>query len=118
LKTAKRVLAIALVAVVVSALMASAVFALGNQTITTSWTTVSNGTGGGGHNRYVAIQVSNLNAGQRNDVRMLGQSGNVVWSEEGAIGNMSERTFWCGLDVYQVQVKVSNGLATANSWWP
>lgn len=44
------------------------------------------------------------------DVRMLDKNGNVVWSEENSVNTLNgARTFWCGKNVYTIQVKGHNG---------
>jgi len=48
-------------------------------------------------------------------VRMLNSSGNVIWSENNSLATYSGgRTYWCGSNVYTIQVKCdSSGIAWA-----
>ncbi|MDO4987135.1 MAG: hypothetical protein Q4E46_02370 [Candidatus Saccharibacteria bacterium] len=55
----------------------------------------------------VRIDVYNNSIGFVNDVKMLDRYGNQVWQENGAISNSGSRTFWCGSDVSQIQVRVT-----------
>ena len=51
------------------------------------------------------------------DIRMLGKNGKTVWEGKGviAMGNHIN-TFWCGTDVYTVQIRAqSGGLVSGNS---
>lgn len=72
-----------------------------------SWTTIATSTSGFNCNVY--IYSLNAYAGATTHVRMLGRSDNTVWYESSAIGYQSSRTFWCGPDVYTIQVKTSAG---------
>lgn len=58
-------------------------------------------------NRNVSVYCYNTNSLQHNDIRMLDSSGNVVWEEYGAIDYSGSRTFWCGSNVYRIQIRVS-----------
>lgn len=75
-----------------------------------SWKTVASSTTG--FNCNVVVGGSVL-GNYYMDVRMLDKNGNVVWSEENAFstigGNGGTRTFWCGSDIYYIQVKGHNG---------
>lgn len=80
-----------------------------------SWTTVASSKKG--FNTDVYIKVINTSV-SRNDIRMLDRYGRVVWEQEGAIGmNQSLAQFWCGSDVYTVQVKTQYGYGSATAWW-
>ena len=68
----------------------------------TTWKTVYSSTTG--FNRNVAITCYNTST-HTNDIRMLGSNGQVVWTEDGAIDYSGSRTFWCGSDVYKIQLR-------------
>lgn len=84
-------------------------------TTTTSWQTIASSTTGFNCNVY----IYNLNTGTsglgiaRSDVRMLGSNGTVVWEESGALPGAGDRTFWCGGDVYTIQIRTQTGKGTA-----
>lgn len=84
----------------------------------TSWKTLAASTKG--FNRNVA--VFNMSTGTdsigilRADIRMLGKTGNVVWQEEKACPGSGTRIFWCGPDVYKIQIKVANSSGTARAY--
>lgn len=70
-----------------------------------SYTTVATSTTG--FNRNIRISCNNINVFHHNDVRMLDRNGNVIWEEYGAVAYNGSRRFWCGSNVYQVQVRVA-----------
>lgn len=52
------------------------------------------------------------------DVRLLGKNGNVLWTDYESFGSLAYGIYWCGPDVYQIQVKYhsSNGKGTINTY--
>lgn len=87
--------------------------------INTSWKTIASSTTGFNCNVWIA----SYNTGTiglvvaPSDIRMLGKSGNVVWQESGAVaGNGAQRQFWCGSDVYTIQIKTQTGTGTAYAY--
>ena len=81
----------------------------------TSWQTIASSTTGFNCNVYIKCNntaTSGLGV-VPSDVRMLGKSGNVVWSENGAVPGLGSRVLWCGSDVYKIQIKTQAGLGTA-----
>ncbi len=78
------------------------------------WTTIATSTSGFNCN----VQVNTLNATlpPTNHIRMLGKDGNVVWQENSAISYSNSRVFWCGSDVYEIQIRCSSGVGTASCW--
>lgn len=80
----------------------------------TKWTTIATSTTGFNCN----VEVNTLNAAlpSTNHIRMLGKGGNVVWEENSAIGFSASRVFWCGSDVYEIQIRCSSGVGTASCW--
>ena len=58
-------------------------------------------------NKTVSVYCINNNTLQHNDVRMLDSLGNVVWEEYGAIDYSGSRSFWCGSNVYSIQIRVA-----------
>lgn len=87
--------------------------------ITTSWKTIASSTTGFNCNVWIA----SYNTGTiglivaPSDIRMLGRSGNVVWQESGAVaGNGAQRQFWCGSDVYTIQIKTQTGTGMAYAY--
>lgn len=85
------------------------------QNVSTSWKTIATSTTG--FNCDVFIECRNLDLAAL-DIRMLGKNGNVVWSESGAVGGQGNRIFWCGSDVYTIQVKYqsSSGSVYIQPW--
>lgn len=67
-----------------------------------SWKTVYSSSRG--FNRNVSITCYNTST-HKNDIRMLGSNGQTVWTENGAIDYSGSRTFWCGSDVYKIQLR-------------
>lgn len=79
------------------------------------WTTIAESSKG--FNSNVFINVINTST-SINDIRLLNRNGNVVWQKDGAIG-MNEKLakFWCGSDVYKVQVRTQRGTGSATAIW-
>ncbi len=70
----------------------------------TSWATIV--TASPGINGNIKVNTVGYT---RADVRMLGSNGNELWYGEDAIAPVGERTFWCGSDVYTVQIRFHSG---------
>ena len=87
----------------------------GTITTSTSWKTLATSTTG--FNCNVAVVNSSTGTDGlgilRADIRMLGKSGNVVWEESKACPGYGTRIFWCGPDVYTIQIKVKHSSGTA-----
>ncbi len=92
---------------------------VGNALITTtSWQTIASSTTGFNCNVYIHCYnttTSGLGVVPC-DVRMPDRNGNVVWSENGAIPGLGERTFWCGSDVYTIKIRTQAGKGTAYAY--
>lgn len=74
-----------------------------------SWKTIATSTTGFNCN----VKISSLGTSVTTvDVRMLGKSGNVIWSESESFGSLTSRVYWCGSDVYKIQVKYHSGEGT------
>lgn len=51
------------------------------------------------------------------DIQMLGKNGQLLWSKDDAIpGSGAHTEFWCGSDVYTVQIRTTAGYGTASAW--
>lgn len=74
-----------------------------------TWTTIATNTEG--FNCNVKITGYLMDLGARIDVRMLGKSGNVLWSEDNSSPGLASRVYYCGPDVYTIQVRVDPGVA-------
>ena len=57
-------------------------------------------------NKSVTITCYNNSTYHHNDVRMKDSNGNIVWEEYGAIDYSGQRTFYCGSNVYSIEVRV------------
>lgn len=75
-------------------------------TVSNTWTTIASDTDG--FNCNVEITGLLTSVGPRIDVRMLGKSGNTVWSENDSCPGLSSRVYHCGSDVYTIQVRVDS----------
>lgn len=84
----------------------------------TSWKTIA--TASSGFDCNVDIKCTNFEHVPC-DIRMLNSKGSVIWEESGAIqitsmvgsGGPGFRTFWCGSDVYTIQIRTQGGKGTA-----
>ncbi len=79
--------------------------------VSTSWTTVATSTTGFNCNVYIQCMNTGV-VGLKvvpSDIRMLGKSGNVIWSEDAAIAGQGNRIFYCGSDVYTIQIRTQGG---------
>lgn len=87
----------------------------GTVTTSTSWETLATSLTGFNCN----VSVFNSSTGTdgigilRADIRMLGKYDNVVWEESKACPGYGTRTFWCGPDVYTIQIRVAHGSGSA-----
>lgn len=80
-----------------------------------TWKTIATSTTGFGCN----VQVNTFNTEVNYvSVKMLGKTGNVVWSETNAIPYNKSRVFECGSDVYEIKVKCvgSDNRSTVSCW--
>ena len=84
----------------------------------TTWKTLATSTTGFNKN----VTVFNWSTGTdglgilRADIRLLGKNGNVVWSESKSCPGYGTRVYWCGTDVYTIQIKVLSGGGTARAY--
>ncbi len=77
-------------------------------TVNTSWKTVLQTNSG--FSRTITISFTATNSNDYCNVRFLGKNGNVVWTKNNAIqGNGIPVSFWCGADVYKIQICTSTG---------
>ncbi len=79
----------------------------------TSWQMIAYSTKGFNCNVTISCMNTTVSAC---DICMLGKNGNIVWTENGAIGGASSRTFWCGSDVYEIQIRTQSGSGTAYAY--
>lgn len=79
-----------------------------------SWTTVAESSNGLGKN----VRISADAALSYTSIRMLGRNGNVLWIERNTFKVLPEtKTFWCGKDVYKVQlINARGGRSVYVSW--
>lgn len=74
-----------------------------------SWKTIATSTTG----FNCKVRVSSLGTSISTvDIRMLGKNGKVVWSQNESFGSLGSRDYWCGSDVYKIQVKYHTGQGT------
>lgn len=112
-------IAVLLVAILGTTMVASAANSYKGTVVTsTSWTTLATSTTGFNCN----VAVFNSSTGTdglgilRADIRMLDRSGKVVWQEAKACPGYGTRVFWCGSDVYTIQIRVAYGGGTARAY--
>ena len=84
--------------------------------INTVWKEIAKSTDG--FNCYVYIACYNTSPGSltqvaASDIRMLDANGNVIWYEGGAVSGSGSRIFFCGSDVYSIQIRTQTGKGTA-----
>ena len=79
-----------------------------------SWTTVAESQNGFGKN----VTISADAALSYTSIRRLGRNGNVLWIERDTFKVLGEtKTFWCGKDVYKVQlINARGGRSVFTSW--
>lgn len=86
--------------------------------LSTSWKTIATSTTGfGGH-----VRIHCQNSGfppSKGYVRLLDKNGNVLWtsSEEKAVPSQDSYSYWCGNDVYEIQVRVKQFVGIAWTTW-
>ena len=82
---------------------------------TTSWKTIATSNTGFSCNVFIKCMNTTTSGWGvvPSDVRMLGKNGNVVWTENGAVPCQGDRTFWCGYDVYTIQIRTQAGYGVA-----
>ena len=111
----KRLKATILVLVMVLGLVGTSTVAFAAESfkrvnLSNTWTTIAYDTDGFNCN----VEITGLimtGYGPRIDVRMLGESGNVTWSENDSCPGQAGRVYWCGPDVYTIQVRVDKGIS-------
>lgn len=115
-KNAKRLIATLVLVVALIATVSITAFAVSyNVTLSGTYTEVVGS--GQCSNRYVTITCYNTNSLQHQDVKMLDSSGNTLWEEYGAIDYSDTRTFWCGSNVYSIEVRIG-GKNIIGDWMP
>lgn len=89
-------------------------YSSGGVTVNSStWTTIATSTTGFNCN----VKISSLGTSLTTvDVRMLGKNGNVVWCEYESFGSLASRVYWCGSDVYKIQVSYHSGNGTISCY--
>lgn len=96
------------------------IISIASYNINTSWTTVL--TSSSGFNRDVHIQATTftyngLLTTVPCDIRMLDKNGNVLWTGTGSVPVQNQEvTFWCGSDVYKVQIRTQAGNGIVYAW--
>ena len=94
-----------------------------NLSVSTSWQDIAWSTSSSqGINCDIEI-VNSTNATSGNglgwlasDIRMLDNNGNVVWEESQSCPGRGSRVYWCGNDVYHVQIKQQWGTGLARAY--
>lgn len=83
-------------------------YAVNQVTIYDYWVTVKAppASSSTGLNRWVTFSVSNMSSAHTNDIRMFNKNGQEIWAEQAAIPHSGSRSFWCGSDVYRVDMRV------------
>lgn len=89
--------------------------------IDTGWTTILESSSGFNRNVKVSATTFTLNGLLSTvpcDIRLTGKDENDVrWSKDNAVpGNGKETVFWCGSDVYKVQIRTTAGNGIASAW--
>ena len=87
----------------------------GGIVVGSTWKTVASSTTGFNCNVKVSSLGTTLG---KVDVRLLGKKGNVLWSQYESFGTLGYGIYWCGSDVYKIQVKYhsSNGRGTISTF--
>ena len=78
------------------------------------WTTVASSSKGINNDLTIFVHNTSIST---NHIRMLDRYGRVIWEENNAIGNSGSRVFWCGPDVYTVQLRPAIGEASGSAFW-
>lgn len=89
-----------------------------NIILSTSWKTIATSTSGFNRNVTISCLVTGTDGlgAIRADVRMLSKNGSVVWSESKSCPGLGSRRYWCGSNVYKIQVRVATGGGTAYAY--
>ena len=90
--------------------------------INTSWKTIATSTTGfNGHVRIYCRNISILSDGSvaKGIVRLLDKNGNVLWtsSDASSVPGQGSYSYWCGSDVYKIQIKTQAGGGSAWTQW-
>lgn len=90
----------------------------GYVSVNTNWKNIATADYGFGCN--IEVESMSANLGNNStvlglDVRMLDKKGNVLWSQSEAVPGWGKRVFWCGKDVYKIQVRYNRGIGSAAS---
>lgn len=86
-----------------------------NSTVSTVWKTVLESSNG--MNRNVTVSVITSDYKTYCSIRFLDKNNNIVWAKNNAIqGNGDKVTFWCGQDVYKIQIKTAKGTGSVELW--
>lgn len=57
----------------------------------------------------VLISVNSSSQEAKIDIRMLDNVGDVVWSQKNTFPVEDQRNYWCGPDVYKIELRITNG---------
>lgn len=80
----------------------------------TKWTTVAESNRGLNTN----VRITARAALTYTSIRMLDRNGNVVWSQNNVFDIIGDsKVFWCGPDVYKVQLINATGHRSAYATW-
>ena len=117
-KKIKPAIAIFIALLVVLTFSTLRVHAAGQITTATYWKTLI--TSSSGFDRNVSVYNSSDSFDGlgilRADIQMLDSNDNVVWEEERSTPGNGTRVYWCGPDVYKIQIKVAYGSGVASAW--
>ncbi len=81
----------------------------------TRWTTVAESSKGFNCNVYISISNNMVS---RTGIRMLNRRGKILWQSDDAIAfNQYRAQFWCGSDVYKIQLTTNSGGASVIVDW-
>lgn len=85
--------------------------------LSSSWQTIASSSSGFNCNVTIRCFVTGTDGlgAIRPDIRMLNQNGQVVWAENRSCPGLGSRTYWCGSNVYRIQIKVATGGGSAYS---
>lgn len=88
--------------------------------INTSWTTVLSSSSGFNRDVYIQATTFTYNGLVTTvpcDIRMLDKNGNVLWTGTGSVPGQNQKvSFWCGSDVYKVQIRTQAGNGIVYAW--
>lgn len=116
--TASLLIAVLLVGLIGSTTIVQAANRYKSINLSKNWTDIAISTSGFNCNVTISCLVTGTDGlgAIRADVRMLNSSGTVVWSESKSCPGLGSRTYWCGSNVYKVQVRVATGGGTARAY--